>query len=336
MKRKIIAEFILFLIVLSFVFSNMVFSNDNDPTLRLSVNNTNVHAGEEVEISVFGGQICGTSFSITYDSNILQFLSPIEVSNNWNKTQLENTIFLNTSNYEVIETEEKICILKFKVLENVNFDSTIINFSNMQIAKADASTQNFNDENIEIHMINTNDFLVNVSYSTTEITNENVTVTLIANKEVQDLEGWTKSNNGMELTKEYTENKEETVIVKDLQGNEKTVSISINNINKTPNVDETSPVIDVSYSTNYQTNGNTVVTITSDKELKDLEGWEKSSDGKSLTKEYTINVIEKITVEDINGNKAETTIMIKNINTESSYITNINAMRRLITRNENI
>ena len=53
-------------------------------------------------------------------------------------------------------------------------------------------------------------------------------------------------------------------------------------------------------------------------------------------KEYTLNVIEKVVVEDINGNKAETTIMIKNINTESSYITNINAMRRLITRNENI
>jgi len=58
-----------------------------------------------------------------------------------------------------------------------------------------------------------------VNYSSTEPTKENVVVTIIANEEIQEVEGWTLAENKQELSKEYQENKNEQVIIKDLQGN---------------------------------------------------------------------------------------------------------------------
>ena len=43
---------------------------------------------------------------------------------------------------------------------------------------------------------------LNVSYSTTNPTKENVKVTITSNEEVQDLSGWTISNDKKTLTKE--------------------------------------------------------------------------------------------------------------------------------------
>jgi hypothetical protein len=71
---------------------------------------------------------------------------------------------------------------------------------------------------------------LSVTYSTQEPTNENVVVTISSNEEIQDIEGWTRSADGKVLTKEYTNNIEETIIVKDLAGNDSTVTIKIENI----------------------------------------------------------------------------------------------------------
>ena len=71
---------------------------------------------------------------------------------------------------------------------------------------------------------------VEVSYSTKEEIEGNVTVEIQANEEIQKVEGWTISSDKKTLTKEYSENTEETVSVKDIAGNETTVQISIQNI----------------------------------------------------------------------------------------------------------
>ena len=72
-----------------------------------------------------------------------------------------------------------------------------------------------------------------VSYNETNPTNKNVIATITANEEIQDIEGWTKTTNGKVLTKEYDNNIDEIIIVKDLAGNESTINIKIKNISKT-------------------------------------------------------------------------------------------------------
>ena len=71
---------------------------------------------------------------------------------------------------------------------------------------------------------------VTVTYSTEELTEESVIVTVTADEEVQDVSGWTKLSDGKTLTKEYTENVDEDITIKDLVGNEKIVNIKIENI----------------------------------------------------------------------------------------------------------
>ena len=60
-----------------------------------------------------------------------------------------------------------------------------------------------------------------------------VNVTIIANEQIQSINGWTLSNDKRTLTKEYTENTKETITVKDLAGNEAQANIEITNIDKT-------------------------------------------------------------------------------------------------------
>ena len=71
---------------------------------------------------------------------------------------------------------------------------------------------------------------VEVTYNNQEYTHDSVSVSITANEAIQDIEGWTRSADGRVLTKEYTNNIEETIIVKDLAGNDSTVTIKIENI----------------------------------------------------------------------------------------------------------
>ena len=161
---------------------------------------------------------------------------------------------------------------------------------------------------IIINNIDTTAPVLSVSYSTTEPTNGNVTATITANEEVQDVNGWTKSSDGKVLTKTYSNNVSgEKVVVKDLVGNESTATITI------ANIDTDAPVLSVSYSTTNITNQNVTATITADKQLQEVLGWNLSNDKKSLTKEYTENITETVTVTDLVGNTSTVTVTIGNI-----------------------
>ncbi len=67
-----------------------------------------------------------------------------------------------------------------------------------------------------------------VSYSTTG----SIIATIKTNKKVEAVSGWTLSADGKTLTKEYTENKTETVKVKDTDGQTKEVEVKVTNIVK--------------------------------------------------------------------------------------------------------
>lgn len=109
------------------------------------------------------------------------------------------------------------------------------------------------------------------------------------------------------LTKEYSRNANENITIKDLAGNETQVNIEINNIDKTV------PIANVGYSTKEITKDNVTVTITSNEEVQEIEGWDLSSDKKTLTKEYIENTKETITIKDLAGNETQVNIEITNI-----------------------
>ena len=69
-----------------------------------------------------------------------------------------------------------------------------------------------------------------ITYTPSGKTTQNVIVTIKANEEIQEIEGWTISADKRILTKEYDENMEETIIVKDMLENETIAQISVQNI----------------------------------------------------------------------------------------------------------
>lgn len=146
-----------------------------------------------------------------------------------------------------------------------------------------------------------------LTYSPTSITNQNVVATITANEELQELEGWTLSTDKKILTKKYIDNTKENITITDIAGNKTTLFIDINNI------DKQNEQYTVNYSSTAITNKNVIVTITSNKELKELEGWSLSKDKKELTKEFSENITQNYLIQDLLGNTTTVQIKISNI-----------------------
>lgn len=153
-------------------------------------------------------------------------------------------------------------------------------------------------------------FSTSVSYSTTQLTNQHVNVTIRGNYDLQSLSGWTLSSDKRELRKTYYANTEETITVRNTKGESKTVKISISNI------DKEFPVLSVSYQPNTITKDNVVVTITSNEKMQSVTGWTLSDDQMTMTKTYTNNQTENVTVEDLAGNVKTVQIKVTNIDKE--------------------
>ena len=158
--------------------------------------------------------------------------------------------------------------------------------------------------NINIQNIDKVAPILEVSYSTTELTNQSVVATIKSNEQLQQPEGWEITSDKLTISKTYTLNANETVKVSDLAGNVIEQNIVINNIDKEP------PTLDI----NYQTSGNQVtVTITSNEQLQPVEGWNLSADALILTKTYTEEMVDVIDVKDLAGNITEATIDIPDL-----------------------
>ena len=67
-KKKILIEILISIILINFIFSSKVFSNVDAPKLYFSASSDTIEEGEEVEIAISGENICGTSFIVNYDS----------------------------------------------------------------------------------------------------------------------------------------------------------------------------------------------------------------------------------------------------------------------------
>lgn len=82
-------------------------------------------------------------------------------------------------------------------------------------------------------VIDTVPAIVNVTYTPEgdELVTTSVLVTISSDKILQELDTWVLSEDKLTLTKEYTENIDTTVTIKDLAGNETEVEVIVNKIN---------------------------------------------------------------------------------------------------------
>jgi hypothetical protein len=71
--------------------------------------------------------------------------------------------------------------------------------------------------------------------------------------------------------------------------------------------------VTISYDVTTPTTGKVTAVITANKNLKELSGWTLSADGNVLTKQYSANKTETVTVEDENGNTKSVQVKIENI-----------------------
>ena len=146
---------------------------------------------------------------------------------------------------------------------------------------------------------------VETYYSTKKLTNKDVTVTLVADEDIQAVAGYDKVTD-REYRKVYTANANESVDVYDIAGNKTVVTVDISNI------DRTAPEVTATYSTKELTNGNVEVTLTTDEDVRSIEGFTKVDD-RTYKKTYTSNAKEDVTVYDMAGNKTVVTVEVTNI-----------------------
>ena len=170
--------------------------------------------------------------------------------------------------------------------------------------------------------------IMEIKYSTTEITNQDVTVMITANEYIELPKGWSYKEVKNIITKTYEANTEEEVIIKDLSGNEaeEKVTVEINNI------DRTAPIVTVNKTLSNDKTKSTVM-LTADEQIQGVTGWTLSQDKKTLTKTYTANTTEEVTVKDLAGNESKGTISITNIVTETTVNVNTYTVENNIIKN---
>ena len=274
-----------------YILTNCTLSSDGT---KIIVDTDNV---EEASIKINGGKADGTICMFKVDT-----IPPeIEVKNSITTPTNQNVTVTITANEKIQEVEgwtlsDGKTILTKEYTENGEETVEVKDLAgNKTIA------------NVKVDNIDKVSPTVTVKNSITTPTNQNVTVTITANEEIQEVEGWTLGNDKKTLTKTYSENKTETVIVKDLAGNTTTTQIVVNNIDKTV------PKATIKYSTVNPTNQNVTVTIISDEEIQAVEGWKLDSSKKILTKEYAENGEETVEIKDLAGNKTTVNVKVANI-----------------------
>ncbi len=85
--------------------------------------------------------------------------------------------------------------------------------------------------------------------------------------------------------------------------------------------DTTAPTATVKYSTSEATTGTVTATITSNEMMQAVSGWKLSADKLSMSKEYSENTKETITLLDIAGNKSSASVDVNNIDKTSPTLT---------------
>ena len=245
-------------------------------------------------------------------SNIDKTAPTLEVTKNptsWTKSDVTLTI-------KAGDTASK--------LKNVTVDGTAITLdSNGQgtykVTKngtykviATDTVGNTKEQSVTVSNIDKTAPTLEVTKNPTSWTKSDVTLTINAEDKESGINNVTVDGKKVTLSNgkyEYrvTKNGTYKVVVTDKAGNTKEQSVIVSNI------DKTGLTCEVEYSTTNPTNGNVKVTIKTNKEVSAIDGWTLSKDKKELTKTYSSNKEEQVTLKDSLGNSAIAKIKITNI-----------------------
>lgn len=155
-------------------------------------------------------------------------------NNNYNKMETtpteENDIEKNKTKEEIITTNDSVELKT--TTDSINKEYTSKNLYTKTNNEAIDNIKNTtNTYNPTTSIDNSKEqFYVDISYSTDEITYNGVSVQITSQDELQPMDGWILSDDKKMLTKEYNKNIEEDLIVKNNKGYQRTVNIKISNI----------------------------------------------------------------------------------------------------------
>ena len=171
-------------------------------------------------------------------------------------------------------------------------DSAFNSCSNLTITcKGGTTVETYAKDNNIKYVVDNELKVKEINYSTKELTNQNVTVTITGEEESRQINGWNLSEDRKTLTKTYKANTEDEITILDLVGNERTEKITINNIElisieiNTYTI-ENNIIKDIQPSTSYT---DFIKNITSNKEIvvkegnKTVTGTNKIKTGQVLT-----------------------------------------------------
>lgn len=184
---------------------------------------TKLAVGEKAEIEI-------DVKNINIQNGIAMYNGTIQYDNEKIEMQV-----VNSEEWEVYYQKNNNITLVRKDLENVKDDQIIGKI--ILTAKTDIDISNISLKNGEVtdgeKVYKVKDIsLINIEYSTKDITNKNVIVKIKSEKNLEKIEGWILSADRKILTKEYENNIEEYVKIKYTDGENITVKIKITNIDK--------------------------------------------------------------------------------------------------------
>ena len=243
--------------------TNIDFSNyyDTDASLKITditgienfinLKDLNLNHNEIADISALSGLTSLTDLRL--DSNNISDISALSELTNLTDLNLEDNIIQRTIAKNGIQEIELPQIIKAAkdsnskiyteeeyILTNCSLseDGTKIIVNTDEVTEASIQIQGGNADGTKFTaniIVDTTPPELEIKYSTTEPTEENVIVTIIANEEIQIPDGWIEGEDKNIIYKEYDANTEEIVVIKDLAGNETEANIKIENIIKKGN-----------------------------------------------------------------------------------------------------
>ena len=162
-----------------------------------------------------------------------------------------------------------------------------------------------------------------ISYSTQELTDENVVVTLTFDEKVEldkTAGTWLDKGNNV-YQKSYNKNQSQEIKYKDLAGNNESVTINIENIDKISTFIRTPEELRDIFADSNKLSGKTL-RIVNDLDMKDITDW-KAANGVSFTLDGNNKTISNLKYENDSyvamfvNHSAATIIVIKNVNIDN-------------------
>ena len=342
--KKIVFTFIIMIIAL---FAGITTVQAASFEVKITPSSTEVKRGETVKVVVSAKNLSfeddrglvGFTGVLDYDKNVFNELTlgenylakDFEAGKGWgfpNFQPEDNSVACTYGGW--LKADADIFTVTFTVKDAAKLGSTTISLKNIvgsdgdnEVSATNVSTvltiaEKETPQNPD-NSGGTDQPIVNVKPKITvsqEKVANGVKVILTSDKELAETTGWELSADKKKLSRVYTADFNGTITVKDINGIESdpiNLDVKLGNSGDTGNpgdntpADKTAPKATVKYSKG--TNGVTV-TITADEQIKPVTGWTLSGDKKTLTRLFNANHTEKITIEDLSGNKSTVEIKV--------------------------